>query len=282
MSDQGSTAAAVPPPRPGIRRAIVVIPSAFTLGNLFFGIWAIVYAAQGNFKWAGWFIVFAGMADILDGRLARMSHTGTRFGAELDSLVDVISFGVAPAMIMYFLEFAEAGKFAWTLCFIYIASVAVRLARYNITAAGSDKPGWFTGLPSPAAGMTLATYFAFSQTEWYQKFPQYLDLQRQGLTFLMLALSAMMLSTVKYPRTPRIGFRSLSGILGTLITIGILLGVIFAPSNFLFPFGIGYLLFGVARSAIIALSERAEDTAEAQTLHVRAPREHDRHEDNTP
>ena len=280
MSDQ-DTAAPAPPQRPGLRRAIVVIPSAFTLANLFFGIWAIVYAAQGNFKWAGWFIVFAGVADILDGRLARMSHTGTRFGAELDSLVDVISFGVAPAMIMYFLEFAEAGKFAWTLCFIYIAAVAVRLARYNITAAGSDKPGWFTGLPSPAAGMTLATYFAFSQTEWYQKFPEYLDLQRQGLIFLMLALSAMMLSTVKYPRTPRIGFRSLSGILGTLITIGILVGVIFAPSNFLFPFGIGYLLFGIVRSAIIALSERAEDTADAQTLHVRAHRGHDRPEDPT-
>jgi CDP-diacylglycerol--serine O-phosphatidyltransferase len=268
--------------RPGLRRAIVVIPSAFTLGNLFCGIWAIVSAAQGNFKWAGWFIVFAGMADILDGRLARMSHTGTRFGAELDSLVDVISFGVAPAMIMYFLEFAEAGKFAWTLCFIYVAAVAVRLARYNITAAGSDKPGWFTGLPSPAAGMTLATYFAFSQTEWYQKFPEYLDLQRQGLIFLMLALSAMMLSTIKYPRSPRIGLRSLSGILGTLITIGILVGVIFAPSTFFFLFGISYLLFGIVRSAVIALSERAEDPVDAQTLQVRNLHDHDRNEDSAP
>jgi len=268
--------------RPGLRRAIVVIPSAFTLGNLFCGIWAIVSAAQGNFKWAGWFIVFAGMADILDGRLARMSHTGTRFGAELDSLVDVISFGVAPAMIMYFLEFAEAGKFAWTLCFIYVAAVAVRLARYNITAAGSDKPGWFTGLPSPAAGMTLATYFAFSQTEWYQKFPEYLDLQRQGLIFLMLALSAMMLSTIKYPRSPRIGLRSLSGILGTLITIGILVGVIFAPSTFFFLFGLSYLLFGIVRSAVIALSERAEDPVDAQTLQVRNHHDHDRNEDSAP
>ena len=270
------------PRRPGLRRAIVVIPSAFTLGNLFFGIWAIVSAAQGNFKWAGWFIVFAGMADILDGRLARLSHTGTRFGAELDSLVDVISFGVAPAMIMYFLEFAEAGKFAWILCFIYIAAVGVRLARYNITAAGSDKPGWFTGLPSPAAGMTLATYFAFSQTEWYQRFPQYLDLQRQGLIFLMLALSAMMLSTVKYPRTPRIGFRSLTGIVGSLVTIAILVGVIFAPSTFFFLFGIGYLLFGIVRSTLIALSDRAEDTADAQTLQVRAHHDHDRNEDSAP
>lgn len=265
--------------RPGIRRAIIVIPSAFTLSNLFFGIWAMVYAAQGNFVWAGWFIVFAGVADVLDGRMARMSHTGTRFGAELDSLVDVISFGVAPAMLMYFLEFAAAGKFAWVICFIYVAAVAVRLARYNITAAGSENPGWFSGLPSPAAGMTLATYYAFSQTQWYQKFPEYLDLQRQGLTFLMLALSAMMLSTVKYPRTPRIGFRSLSGILGTLVTVGILAGVVFAPSTFLFPFGIGYLLFGITRSAIIALSERAEDTVEAQTLHIRPNHGHDHHED---
>lgn len=158
--------------RPGIRRAIIVIPSAFTLSNLFFGIWAMVSAAQGNFTWAGWFLVFAGVADVLDGRMARMSHTGTRFGAELDSLVDVISFGVAPAMLMYFLEFAEAGRFAWIICFIYVAAVAVRLARYNITAAGSENPGWFSGLPSPAAGMTLATYYAFSQTQWYQKFPE--------------------------------------------------------------------------------------------------------------
>jgi len=269
------------PARPRFR-AIVVLPSAFTLGNLFFGIWAMVRASQGNFRWAGWFIVFAGVADMLDGRMARLSRTGTRFGAELDSLVDVISFGVAPAMIMYFLEFAEAGKFAWTLCFIYVAAVAVRLARYNITAAGSDKPGWFTGLPSPAAGMTLATYFAFSQTQWYQRFPEYLDLQRQGLIFLMLALSAMMLSTIKYPRSPRIGFRSLSGILGTLITIGILVGVIFAPSTFFFLFGIGYLLFGVVRSAVIALSERAEDPVEAQTLQVRNNHDHDHTKDVAP
>ena len=281
MSDQAS-ADRPEPRRPGIRRAIIVIPSAFTLGNLFFGIWAIVYASQGNFKWAGWFIVFAGFADILDGRLARMSHTGTRFGAELDSLVDVISFGVAPAMIMYFLEFAEAGRFAWILCFIYVAAVAVRLARYNITAAGAEKPGWFTGLPSPSAGMILATYFAFSQTHWYQASLAYLDLQRQGLTFLMLALSALMISTIKYPRTPGIGFRSLRGLLGLLITLGIVAGTILSPSTFLFPFGIGYLLFGVARGAFLALSEPQEDTAEAQTLQVRGPNDHDRNEDFTP
>jgi phosphatidylserine synthase len=142
MSDQA------PPrlmPQAGwLRRAIVGIPSAFTLANLFFGIWAIVYAAQGNFTWAGWFIVFAGMADILDGRLARMSHTGTRFGAELDSLVDVISFGVAPAMIMYFLEFAEAGKSPGR----FASSTSRRWpsAWRGTTSPRRPVPGWFTGL----------------------------------------------------------------------------------------------------------------------------------------
>ncbi|MEO8755761.1 MAG: CDP-alcohol phosphatidyltransferase family protein, partial [Casimicrobiaceae bacterium] len=79
------------PQRTGIRRVVVVVPSAFTLGNLFFGLWAIVAAYNGGYMWAGWFIMFAWVMDGIDGRVARASNTGTRFGAELDSLVDVIS-----------------------------------------------------------------------------------------------------------------------------------------------------------------------------------------------
>jgi CDP-diacylglycerol---serine O-phosphatidyltransferase len=89
-----------------MRRVVFVAPSAFTLGNLFFGVWSIVSSANGNFLWAGWFIVFAAVLDGLDGRVARMARTSSRFGAELDSLVDMISFGLAPAMLMYHLEFA--------------------------------------------------------------------------------------------------------------------------------------------------------------------------------
>jgi CDP-diacylglycerol---serine O-phosphatidyltransferase len=242
--------------RPSMRGVVVVIPSAFTLGNLFFGIWAIIWASQGNFIWAGWFIVFAGVADMLDGRVARLSKTGTRFGAELDSLIDVISFGVAPAMIMYFLEFASAGKFAWVICYIYVVAVAVRLARYNITSAGHDKPGWFIGLPSPSAGMTLAVYYPFSQTHWYQASLAYLDLQKQGLVVLMLVLAALMVSTVKYPRFPAIGLRSARGLLGLAVHLAVLAGAILAPSKFLFPLGLAYLAFGLVRTTILGLAER--------------------------
>ena len=247
--------------RPSIRQVVVVMPSAFTLGNLFFGFWAIVSAFNGNFRWAGWFIVFAGILDMLDGRVARLSGTGTRFGAELDSLVDVISFGVAPALLMYFLDFSNAGRFAWILCYIYVVAVALRLARFNVLSAGKPSSGWFTGMPSPAAGMTLAAYYPFSQTNWYRASLAYLDLQHEGLVVLMLLLAVLMVSNVKYPKFPPIGIRSGRGIFGLVVHLVILLGGLLAPEYFLFPLGLFYMTFGLARATVLGLMERPEPVA---------------------
>jgi CDP-diacylglycerol--serine O-phosphatidyltransferase len=244
-----------------MRHVVVVMPSAFTLGNLFFGFWAIVSAFNGNFRWAGWFIVFAGILDMLDGRVARLSGTGTRFGAELDSLVDVISFGVAPALLMYFLDFSNAGRFAWILCYIYVVAVALRLARFNVLSAGKPSTGWFTGMPSPSAGMTLAVYYPFSQTDWYRASLSYLDLQHEGLVVLMLLLAVLMVSNVKYPKFPPIGVRSARGIFGLLVHLIILLGGILAPEYFLFPLGLFYMVFGLARATLLGLMERPEPVA---------------------
>jgi CDP-diacylglycerol--serine O-phosphatidyltransferase len=236
---------------------VVVVPSALTLGNLFFGFWAMVSAYNKNFVWAAWFVMFSGVLDMLDGRVARLSKTGTRFGAELDSLVDVISFGVAPAMIMYFLEFSEGGRFGWILCYLYVVAVAVRLARYNVSH-GNDKPGWFTGMPSPSAGMTLAVFYPFSQTPWYQASLAYLNLQRQGLAILMVLLALLMVSNIKYPRFPAIGFRSIKGILGLLLHLVILVMSLWVPSHFLFPLGLTYLAFGVGRAVLFGFLDRGE------------------------
>jgi CDP-diacylglycerol---serine O-phosphatidyltransferase len=241
--------------RPDMRQVVVVIPSAFTLGNMFFGVWAIVSAYRGNFMAAAWYVVVAGVLDMLDGRVARLSGTGTKFGAELDSLVDCVSFGVAPAMIMFFLEFQGAGKFGWLVCYMYMVAVAVRLARYNVQH-GTGKPGWFTGIPSPSAGMMLAVYYPFSQTAWYRTSLAYLDFQRNGLTILMVLLSLLMVSTVKYPRFPAIGFRSAKGIFGLLVHLAILSCAVAFPSYFLFPLGIAYLTFGLVRHAAIGVMER--------------------------
>jgi len=244
-----------------MRHVVIVMPSAFTLGNLFFGFWSIVSAFNGNFRWAGWFIVFAAILDMLDGRVARLSNTGSRFGAELDSLVDVISFGVAPALLIYFLDFASAGRFAWILCYIYVTAVALRLARFNVVSAGKPSTGWFTGMPSPAAGCTLAVYYPFSQTEWYRASLAYLDLQHQGLVVLLLLLALLMVSNVKYPKFPAIGLRSVRGLLGLAVYVAILLGGILAPEYFLFPLGLFYMVFGLVRATILGLMEWPEARA---------------------
>jgi CDP-diacylglycerol--serine O-phosphatidyltransferase len=244
-----------------MRHVVVVMPSAFTLANLFFGFWSIVSAFNGNFRWAGWFIVFAGILDMLDGRVARLSGTGTRFGAELDSLVDLISFGVAPALLMYFLDFSNAGRFAWILCYIYVVAVALRLARFNVLSAGKPSTGWFTGMPSPSAGMTLAVYYPFSQTNWYRASLAYLDLQHEGLVVLMLLLAVLMVSNVKYPKFPPIGVRSARGIFGLVVHLMILVGGILAPEYFLFPLGLFYMLLGLVRATVLGWMERPEPAA---------------------
>jgi CDP-diacylglycerol--serine O-phosphatidyltransferase len=266
-----------------MRHVVVVMPSAFTLGNLFFGFWSIVSAFNGNFRWAGWFIVFAGILDMLDGRVARLSGTGTRFGAELDSLVDLISFGVAPALLMYFLDFSNAGKFAWILCYIYVVAVALRLARFNVLSAGKPSSGWFTGMPSPSAGMTLAVYYPFSQTNWYRASLAYLDLQHEGLVVLMLLLAVLMVSNVKYPKFPPIGVRSARGILGLVVHLLVLVGGILAPEYFLFPLGLLYMTFGLVRATVLGLMERpepatlvAERVADAHDPTLPPPLSHER------
>lgn len=246
-------------PRPNIGRAVVVLPSTFTLGNLFFGMWAIVAAYNRNFVTAAWYVVFAAVLDMLDGRVARLSKTGTRFGAELDSLVDAISFGVAPAMIMYFLEFSTAGRFAWVICFAYVVAAVLRLARYNVQAetkpAGSS---WFTGLPSPAAGMTLATWYPFSQTAFYRDVLEPMSLPHPGLTVLIVLAAVLMVSNVKYPRFPAAGLRSARGIFGTLFTLTIVVLGLTWPEYLFFPLGVTFMTYGVLRAGALALLDRPE------------------------
>lgn len=256
-----------PAPFP-IRRVVIVVPSLFTLFNLFFGIWAMVLATRGEFYRAGWFVVFAGILDTLDGRVARLSGTGTRFGAELDSLVDIVSFGVAPAFLMYQVEFASGaasgsgtGGAAWIFCYFYVMAAAIRLARFNVTQAGRAK-SYFIGLPSPAAGMTLATYYPFTQTSLYASWhtlPWHLL-----LTFLMIALTILMVSNVHYPTLPRAGFRSVSGLLGLALIVVILVFGIWKHDLFLFPLGIVYMSFGVVRAVVLGFFRAPAEDEEAE------------------
>jgi CDP-diacylglycerol--serine O-phosphatidyltransferase len=235
------------------RRAVVFLPNGFTLFNLFCGIYAIVLAARQEFPTATLFVVIGGFADILDGRVARATGTGSRFGEELDSLVDAISFGLAPALIMYF-AVLNRSNWEWLLIFIFTSCAVMRLARFNVEQAGRKKTH-FHGLPSPAAGMTLASYYWFSQTSLYnQTVILFTDSKTLAdlpwhkiLSFLMAVLAALMISEVPYPAVPTIGFRSVRQMIGSAIVLGCIAGLIFLPRQFIFPALLVYVLFGAVK-----------------------------------
>ena len=245
-----------PERRARLQGGVIIIPSALTLGNLFFGMWAIVAAAQGDFMTAAWLIVLAGVADTLDGRVARITQTGSRFGGELDSLVDAISFGVAPALVVYHL-FLQDGSWGWVAGFFYVAGAVIRLARFNVEQAGHAKVA-FHGLPSPAAGMTLATFYPFSQTDLFQQYLGTLPWPNI-MTATMLALSMLMMSHVLYPVVPKFGFRSAKGILTLTAFVLMIVGAFTIPRLFFFPLFMLYVSYGVLKAAVLGFFERMPD-----------------------
>ncbi len=139
------------------RRGIYLLPNLFTLAALFAGFYSIVQAMNLNFDQASIAIFVAMVLDSLDGRVARMTRTQSAFGAEFDSLSDMVAFGAAPALIMYEWALRDLGKLGWIAAFLYCAGAALRLARFNTMLDVADKR-WFTGLPSPAAAALVAGF----------------------------------------------------------------------------------------------------------------------------
>jgi len=242
------------------RPSMVLLPNGLTLGSLFFGILAIVSAARGEHVRAGWYIVIAGLFDMFDGRIARATNTGSRFGEELDSLVDAISFGLAPALMMYFAELNHTG-WDWIFVWLFAACAVMRLARFNVEQAGKKKI-FFQGLPSPAAGGTLATYYWFSQTNLYQQ-TVIGDLPWQSiLRFLMVALAFLMISNVPYPAWPRFTLRNWYGALGVVMFVAVIVGLFWLPKQFFFPLGVAYVTSGVVIAVVHGLFDMPSPFAE--------------------
>jgi CDP-diacylglycerol--serine O-phosphatidyltransferase len=143
------------------RRGVYLIPGLMTLGNLFCGYACIVYAMRGEYATAAPFVGFAFILDGLDGRIARVLGAEGAFGVEFDSLADMVSFGLAPAVLAYSWGLTSFGRWGWAAGFIYVTAAAMRLARFNVQAGSVDKR-YFVGMPSPtAAGVVAATIFAY-------------------------------------------------------------------------------------------------------------------------
>lgn len=137
-------------------KGIYLLPNLFTMAALFAGFYAIIAAMRGEFENAAVAIFLAMVLDGLDGRIARLTNTSSKFGVEFDSLADMVSFGVAPALVMFTWALGDLGKFGWSAAFIYVACAALRLARFNTQIDTADK-NYFTGLASPAAAAIIAS-----------------------------------------------------------------------------------------------------------------------------
>jgi CDP-diacylglycerol--serine O-phosphatidyltransferase len=243
----------MPGRRPTLQRGVIILPSAFTLGNLFFGVYAMVSVSRGDFLWAGWCIIIAGILDMLDGSVARLTRTGSAFGAELDSLVDAVSFGVAPGYIMFALFFADA-QWSWVLSFVYITAVVVRLARFNIEQGGEAKRH-FHGLPSPSAGMALASFYPFSQTKVFATYLADLPWQQiMGVSMVLLAV--LMVSHVPYGKVSKIGLRTARGITNTVIMLVAILAAVAVPEYYFFTVLVLYIAWGLVKSVFLGFLDR--------------------------
>jgi CDP-diacylglycerol--serine O-phosphatidyltransferase len=250
--------------RPRIPRpSMVMLPNGFTLANLFCGIFAIVSASRGDYALAVWLIIAGAICDAIDGRVARATRSGSRFGEELDSLVDAISFGFAPPMLIYFAVLRKDGL-DWVFVFLFSACAVMRLARFNIEQAGRKKT-FYRGLPSPVAGGVLATYYWFSQTPLFNEtiigdWPWHTMVR-----FLMASLAFLMISHVPYPTVPVFSVKTIRGILGLAVFIGLIFGMIFLPKEFFFPVGMLYVISGIVASVVKGLLDTDRTLPEVPT-----------------
>lgn len=215
---EGAVNASLPPnQRPG--KGIYLLPNLITTGALFAGFFAIVSAMNGQFEHAAIAIIAAGVLDGLDGGVARLTNTQSKFGAEYDSLSDCVAFGVAPGLVAYSWGLTELGKVGWAAAFIYVACAALRLARFNVQAGSSDKR-FFIGLPSPSAAGAIATMVwlgasrGVDGTDW-----SYL------VAFVTALAGLMMVSNVLYHsfKEYRIGRVPMRALLGVIIAFAIVL-----------------------------------------------------------
>ena len=217
-----------------------IFPGVFTVGNMFCGFLSILSSLDGNASTAAWLVIMAGFFDALDGWIARFSGSTTRFGIELDSFADFVSFAIAPAVMLYSFELYILGKWGFLLGFVLIVCGAFRLTRFNL-GARSEKKLYYTGLPIPMAAVTFAGYTLFCYTIWGSlRYPEF-------LVSMIIALSALMVSSLKYDTLPNANFRSRHNNFKLIYTLVAIIALFVNPRLALFPLGMVYVLSGIAR-----------------------------------
>jgi len=216
-----------------------LIPGVFTMGNVVCGFLSILSAFEGHVTAACWFVILAGVLDVLDGRAARMAGATSQFGVELDSLADFLSFGVAPAVLVYSIRLNSLGKLGLIISIMYIMAAAYRLARYNIMADTEEKKD-FVGMPVPLAAFGLVSYVIFSYNLWN-------GLQYDEVLVTMIAVfSFVMVSQIQYETMPETFATHWDRMKAAALVVAAIC-LAFRPRLLLFPIVVAYILFGLGR-----------------------------------
>ncbi len=220
------------------RRGIYLLPNLFTTGCLFGGFYAITAAMKGDFDLAAIAIFAAMIMDGLDGRVARLTQTQTAFGAEYDSLSDMVSFGVAPALVMYLWSLSGLAKLGWFAAFVYAAATALRLARFN-TQIGVEDKRYFQGLPSPSAAAIVTGFIWVGETYGLQG-----EAMRYVATLITAAAGLLMVSNFRYYSFKEIDIRRRVPFVVIIAVVLALAVVSTNPQLMLFAIFSGYAVSG--------------------------------------
>ncbi len=229
----------------------------FTMGNLACGFASIITSsmtrssdsalATAHLFEAVWLIVLAAFFDFLDGLVARFSKSYSRFGVELDSLTDIVSFAVAPAVLLVSFSLISHGNWAWILGFLFLMAGTFRLARFNLTAT-MEKKSNFVGLPVPSAAIVIISYILFSYEIWGE-----IRLEKFFI-IVILATAALMVSTIEFEAMPRFDFSKSTNRIKVILLLLAAVGVMINASIVIFPLGMLYILYGIGKFLATLLS----------------------------
>ncbi len=243
---------------------IFIVPSLLTTGNLFAGLYAIIAVMNANYLFAAIALLIALVFDILDGKIARLTNTTSRFGMEYDSLVDLVSFGVAPGILIYSWALSARGMFGSAVVFAFVACAALRLARFNAQADTGDKR-FFTGLPVPAAAGVIATLVIFDH--------HILRLGREVKPLLILiitlVLAFLMVSAIRYRSFKDFDFKNGRQFNYLVASVLLLMLIAAAPQLMLFVLFVAYAVAGPLERPVRTLLRKP--VVKSETREVRDP-----------
>ncbi len=260
-----------------MKRGVYILPNSLTLAGMFFGFFAITTAIKGDYPRAAWFILIAMVFDGIDGWVARMTNTTSRFGLELDSLSDLVAFGVAPAVLLYTWALKPFGRVGFATAFLFAACGALRLARYNVQMTKEEKLS-FTGMPIPAAATIVASLVIFYHT--LREVPPQKSFYVLALTWV---LSVLMVSTLRFHGMKELKLAEKKPFWFLVAVVGMLYVLAVHPPVAVFSFAMAYLFLGIIENIYLQLKKLRQRRLARATGKKERPKkmkEKDHHEDD--